>query len=602
MQSHPNLLVASGNCNAYAGVGDPYLPFREVLGMLSGDVETRWTSGTITKEHALRLWNAIPQTTNALLEHGASLIDILVSGPALLGWTTSAMAGDQQLLHQLREVIDQRRIRSTGLEQSYLFEQMTNVLGSITETKPLLITLDDLQWADTASISMLFHLGRRLAGKRILILAAYRPEEVRIGRDREKHPLEKLLAEFKRQFGNISVNLGQTAVEDRYKFVNDFLDTEPNQLPQDFRQVLFRRTGGHPLFTIELLKALQERGDLVQDGQGCWVVSETLAWDQLPVRIEAVIAERTGRLEADLHDLLSIASVEGEAFTPRVIAQVQEVNERHLLRQLSQELERRHRLIREGDEWRVDGKRLSRYRFTHHLFQRYLYNELSAGERRLLHGEIATVLEALFTDYSAEIAVQLAYHYGKAEDHDKERTYLIQAGQQALAAYAHQEAEKQLRRALELAEAKEERAELLSGLGEALYGQNRFLEAIRIWRKGIELYQKLGAEGRNGMAHLYARAARAASDSGDWPGNLQLCEEGLAALVEAPESQGVALLLHEAGRSYFFNGISVKGEKLCREALAMAELLGVLEVQADALATYGLLANLSIEEAFEALN
>ena len=58
METHPDLLVASGNCNAYAGVGDPYLPFREIMAMLSGDVEALWASGAITQDHALRLWRS----------------------------------------------------------------------------------------------------------------------------------------------------------------------------------------------------------------------------------------------------------------------------------------------------------------------------------------------------------------------------------------------------------------------------------------------------------------------------------------------------------------------------------------------------------------
>jgi hypothetical protein len=70
MDAQPDLLVATGNCTAYAGVGDPYLPFREVMAMLTGDVEARWTAGSIRRDHACRLWNALPLAAQALLEHG----------------------------------------------------------------------------------------------------------------------------------------------------------------------------------------------------------------------------------------------------------------------------------------------------------------------------------------------------------------------------------------------------------------------------------------------------------------------------------------------------------------------------------------------------
>jgi hypothetical protein len=78
---------------------------------------------------------------------------------------------------------------------------------------------------------------------------------------------------------------------------------------------------------------------------------------------------------------------------------------------------------------------------------------------------------------------------------------------------------------------------------------------------------------------------------------LQLCEQGLAALADAPESRELALLLHEAGRASLFYGLPEKARLFCQRALAMAEHLGALDVQADTLATYGVLPGISTDEA-----
>ncbi|NIV32085.1 MAG: hypothetical protein GWN58_22170, partial [Anaerolineae bacterium] len=111
-------------------------------------------------------------------------------------------------------------------------------------------------------------------------MSAYRPDEVAFGRpatlpaaagQRERHPLEKVLAEFRRRFGDVWVDLTRADQMEGRRFVEAFLDTEPNRLGEDFRGALFQRTGGHPLFTVELLRAMQERGDLVQSGDGEWV-------------------------------------------------------------------------------------------------------------------------------------------------------------------------------------------------------------------------------------------------------------------------------------------------------------------------------------------
>jgi predicted ATPase len=368
METHPGLLVASGNCNAYSGVGDPYLPFRDVMGMLTGDVEGRWRAGAIRRDHAGRLWEALPKTAQALLDYGPHLIPALLRGRPLLSRARAAMPQGTPWLERLGERVERRRGRSEGLEQSHLFQQVTNVLRELAEAHPLLLILDDLQWADSASAGLLFHLGRRLEGSRILVAGAYRPEEVALGRQGERHPLEKVLAEFKRAYGDVWLDLAEGEEREGRHFVDAFLETEPNRLDAGFPEALYRHTGGHPLFTIELLRAMQERGDLRQDEEGRWVVGPSLDWDALPARVEAVIEERIGCLAEELRQILMVASVEGEAFTVQVVARVQEIGERVLLRSLSQELEHRHRLVRGQGVQQAGALRLSRYRFAHALF------------------------------------------------------------------------------------------------------------------------------------------------------------------------------------------------------------------------------------------
>ncbi len=107
----------------------------------------------------------------------------------------------------------------------------------------------------------LFHLGRRIGQHRILILGNYRSAEVAIGRGRRRHPLEKVLAEFKRYFGDITIDLDKAVEAEGRQFVEAFLESEPNNLKDEFITKLYHHTGGHPLFTVELLRNMQERGD-----------------------------------------------------------------------------------------------------------------------------------------------------------------------------------------------------------------------------------------------------------------------------------------------------------------------------------------------------
>jgi predicted ATPase/DNA-binding SARP family transcriptional activator len=514
-EAHPDLIAASGNCNAYTGIGDPYLPFREMLELLAGDVEAKWAAGALSREHALRLWHMLPVAVQALVEAGPDLIDTFVPRAALLerARTYTQVHGRADWLTHLDERGERWPTANPGSanpQQSDLFEQYTRVLQALAQRRPLLLVLDDLQWADLGSISLLFHLGRRLAGSRILIVGAYRPEEVALGRaasslvaggidgGRERHPLQPVVNEFQRDFGDITVNLGHNESQD---FVEALLDSEPNCLDLAFREMLFRQTRGHPLFTIELLRGLQERGDLVQDSAGRWVEGAALNWEALPARVEAVIAERIGRLAPPLRAALRVASVEGELFTAEVVAQVRAVDEREMLGRLSSELDRGHRLISAQSIVRVDGQLLSRYRFRHILFQRYLYSSLDEVERVHLHEQVGTALEKLYRSQEggAAITVQLALHFQKARITEKAINYLQQAGDKAVLMSAYQEGIAHLNRGLELLlalpespERAQQELDLQLSLGMAWIGQIPGPEYRNAITRARELCQQVG--------------------------------------------------------------------------------------------------------------
>ena len=240
------------------------------------------------------------------------------------------------------------------------------------------------------------------------------------------------------------------------------------------------------------------------------------------------------------------------------------------------------------------------YLFRHTLVQDAAYATLLSSDRQRLHRVVGEALEHLYPDRLNEYAAMLARHFEQAGDAQHALAYFVRAGDAALALYANEEAEGHYRSALALARSDRQQADLLAGLGEALYGQSRFDQAIAVWHDGIELYQMLGE--LDGVARLYARSARAAWYAGDTPEGLRLCQEGLEAVAQAPDSPDQARLIHETARAYLFNGLSEQAITLCRQALEMAERLGAVDVQADALTTLGILPGQPAEEVLAALN
>jgi oligopeptide transport system substrate-binding protein len=208
--------------------------------------------------------------------------------------------------------------------------------------------------------------------------------------------------------------------------------------------------------------------------------------------VEAVIESRIGRLKPSLREILTVAAVEGESFTARVVARVREIQERQLLRSLSGELAARHRLVSERQALMVGQQMLARYRFAHALFQRYLYDAISPVERRLLHGEIAVILEEVYGDERETIAVQLGRHYLEAGDGQKAMEYLLKAGDKARHMRAHQEAIEAYRSALSLAKANQEyekAARLLMKLGLSYSLASEFLKASETYQEAFSAWQ-----------------------------------------------------------------------------------------------------------------
>jgi DNA-binding SARP family transcriptional activator/predicted ATPase len=440
---HSNLTVLQGQCNAFSGSGDAYLPFREVLAQLFDDPMLNPPQNGQFVGPPER--NAILLET--FLKYGPHLANTFISPGALIEWAerTERKEGWIEAAKQQIKQISQENLQ-LNLPQQVLFEQFVSVMGVVSKDAPLILIIDDLQWADRGSVDLLFHLGRQLGRYRIVLLGAYRIEDVALGRKGEPHPLQVVMHELQKQFGDIFIDLDR--VEKR-PFINAYLDLEPNELDEQFRKMLLQRTGGHPLFMVELLRAMQQREELIKNRFGKWIVKDMLDWSKLPARVEGAIGERVYRLDTTLHQILNVASIEGEFFTAEVIAHVLGIDAEEVVTRLSQEGNKVHRLVRARDVVRTTKGRISTYQFRHIIIQEYLYNRLDVVERKHRHEAVAGALE-LFHENLDDMAVIIAKHFQLAGMNDKAIAYLQRAGIKAVHRYAHHEATTLINEALDL--------------------------------------------------------------------------------------------------------------------------------------------------------
>ncbi|HEY4640574.1 MAG TPA: AAA family ATPase [Thermoanaerobaculia bacterium] len=439
LDARDDVIVAIGSCDAQIGIGDPYLPFLDVVGSLTGHVESKVAQGKLSENAASRLRRVAGMAAHVLISVAPDLLGTLVPGGSLIGRFVEKVADSSGLKDRLKRLGGTNSNADARIDQQQIFDSYERFLRGLTK-QPVILVLDDLHWADAPSCALLFHLSQKMRDAPLFLIGTFRANDVALGYAGARHPLTPVLNELKRYQGDIVIDLDNHDERRRRQFVRDLIDVEPNAISDSWCDALFRHTGGHALFTVELLTALQERQVLTQNERGQWVASLEFDWSMLPSRVEGVIEERIGRLESELREVLSVASVEGEVFTAEVVARIQEIAERDLLRKLSEELGARHRLVAEGDVTRIGRSFVSHYAFTHALFQQYFYEHLGRRERMLLHDNVADLIEQLYAGRTDDVAPQLARHYALAGNAEKAFEYVLRLASRAIRLSAYEEA------------------------------------------------------------------------------------------------------------------------------------------------------------------
>jgi tetratricopeptide (TPR) repeat protein len=452
-QRAPELLVTYGTCDAYTGTGDAYLPFREVLLQLTGDVERSLAAGRTSHEGARRLETFALFAGRALVENGADLVGLFVPGGSLLTRLGTMAVRRQRWAQQVHEKLyggGSAQPAARMMQQENVFEQYTQVLEAMSSERPLLILIDDLHWADVASIGLLFHLSRRLVNARLMIVGVYRSEEVARPRDGKPHPLQGVVAELMRLHADLPViDLDKLRAR---SFIDALVDARPNRLDERFRDSLARHTAGNPLFAVELLQSLQASGALAESSTGTVEQVSAIEWKSLPSRVAGVIESRTALLTAQQKEILAAASVQGEEFVADVVAELLRIERRDVVRELSGPMQKALRLVTAVGMQEAGGRLLARYRFRHNLVQDYLYRQLDEIERAELHGATGLALERIHEHDPAPVAVALATHFTAAGDWSRAIRYRLIAGETAARAFGHDEAVEHLEQALALGE------------------------------------------------------------------------------------------------------------------------------------------------------
>ncbi len=469
--------------------------------------------------------------------------------------------------------------------QVHYVDALRSIVEALTSRRSLVLILEDLHWADPSSVDVLSKLLPLARTQALLFCLVTRPE-----RDM---PGWRLIEDAREILGSslTEISIDSLSESDSRQLVANLLEIEA--LEEDMRSLILRRAEGNPFFVEEVIRMLIEQSAIIPKNGG-WAASAKINEIQIPNNLQGLLMARIDRLPDEDRHSLRVASVVGRQFPVRVLEYVLADG----VGAISGNKSIRNRLSSLEAAGLVNIAQLIpdlEYQFRHSLVQDATYGSLLATDRKKLHLAVGEAVEALYPDRIDEYAAMLAWHFGAAGIEDRSTKYCILAGDAALASFANQEAEGHYRCALDYCVTDQQRGDLLTKLGEALFAQSRFQDAIETWKEGIVIYQYL--ENQDGVAHTYARAARAAWHTGEIPEGLDLALEGLSLVGDMPSSKGKASLLHEVGRAYYFNGQPDNAEIYCKDALEMAEEWAAVDVQADTMATLGVLPGIEPEVA-----
>ena len=419
-------------------------------------------------------------------------------------------------------------------------------LGELSAHAPVLLLLEDIHWADEASLALLERLAREVARWRVVIAATYRSDEMH-----RLHPLQRTVAGIRRDRLARELALLPLGREETVRLIT--AAAEDHRIDPDVAETIYRRTQGNPFFTEELLRA-------VVDGS---------ASAPVPASVRDAVRARLTRLSAASRATVAVASVIGDRARSDVLCTVRGIGEVELSDQL-------HEAIDEQILVELDDIHEPAYAFRHALTREVVYEQMLLPERRRLHLRVAEALAGV----RLTPASTLAEHWRLGGDRDKAAEAYARAAQRALALYAPVEAVAHVESAIEM------RGSATLDDYETLARAYLFFDVAKARdaaKDGLELMAgDADTLRRIGLMRL---AGRALSAVGDADGNAALANEAWTLAEAHGDPKTRAHAADWVANAAATRGHMADAREWAERAIETARASGELAVEANALAT-----------------
>ncbi|HEX9190399.1 MAG TPA: AAA family ATPase [Vicinamibacteria bacterium] len=392
------ITFVAGRCTEAPGPGAAFQPFLDALGRLLATDARDYASGL------LRTY-----------------------GPTIAQQMPAGLVPDPDgLLHR----------QAAGATKDRVLREAGDFMKAAGRSFPIVMLLEDMQWADPASVDLLHHLGCRLARQRTLIVGTFRQADV----DAANPPMKRCAVDLLARGAARELAVGALSAADLEAYLAARFPG--HRFPPGLAPALHARSEGLALFMRSLVDILVERGDIVRDGEK-WSLARPLEeLDLEPTKgILDLVRHQLDGLARPEREILEVASVAGREFLGPVVAHLVGREERQVEEDLRR-LGRVRRLIAEASEETLpDGTPATRYRFAHGLYPAVLREDLVPSRRHELHRAIAARLRHHWGAEAPRLAAEIARHCEEGRDHEEAVAFRGHAGDNAARLFAYAEAE-----------------------------------------------------------------------------------------------------------------------------------------------------------------
>jgi adenylate cyclase len=481
---------------------------------------------------------------------------------------------------QRAKKIETPEILSPEMRKNMTHAAVAEAFMSNSAEKPIILFIDDLQWADSASLSMLHYISRAIGSSRVLIIGTFRSEELAPDSEGHSHPLVETLRLMSRGDLYVEIKLSSLSQSEVEKLAESMVT---GNVDRDLIEKLARESQGNPLFAIESLRLLSESGSLIQEDDKWRLSGDKVG---IPDKVKDIILRRIDFLNSTQRRILDFASVAGENFDATVLALALSMDKLVVHENLNQ-VSHSTMLVSSAD---------SIYRFAHAKFREVLYEELSSPLKKEYHTRVAEIIENNAQIKEEKPVNELAFHYMRAGNKEKSVKYALLSGEDARKRYSNSEAINYFSYVLNTisddTEYSDERLFALEGLGDAYYAVGLFEKAKGMFEKIVETTDTGDVRLRALRKAISARAHRKmASVLWDAIGDIEKAKDhhdkALRILEGEPESVELASLFEDVAHMYYRTEDMVRAISSAEKALEIAERLNACEVAASSCASLG---------------